>query len=94
MALGRAHGLTAIERDAPISVIGTGANLNAATENGLKRAADLLDMTVPEVMNRATMAGSIEIGRHPGVVRVTFRAPLEALEARNLAAFAQDLYGL
>ncbi|WP_244470660.1 acetamidase/formamidase family protein [Microvirga massiliensis] len=94
VALGRAHGLAGIERDAPITVIGTGANLNAATENGLKRAADLLEMTVPEVMNRATMAGSIEIGRHPGVVRVTFRAPLKALEARNLAAFARDLYGL
>jgi formamidase len=93
-ALGRAHGLAEIERDAPISVIGTGANLNAATENGLKRAADLLGMTVPEVMNRATMAGSIEIGRHPGVVRVTFRAPLKVLEAKGLTAFAQGLYGL
>jgi formamidase len=94
VALGQTHGLAEIERDAPITVIGTGANLNAATENGLKRAADLLGMTVPEVMNRATMAGSIEIGRHPGVVRVTFRAPLKALEARNLAGFAQDLYRL
>ncbi len=38
------------------------ANLNA-TDNGLERAAALLDMTVPEVKNRATITGAIEIGR-------------------------------
>ena len=46
-----------------------------ATDNGLARAAELLGMTVPEVRNRATITGAIEIGRHPGVVQVTFRAP-------------------
>ena len=59
----------------PVSVVGTGPDLNSATDNGLARAAELLDMTVPEVRNRATIAGAIEIGRHPGVVQVTFRAP-------------------
>lgn len=92
--LGQVHGVAEIERDAPVTVIGTGANLNAATDNGLKRAADLLGLSVPEVMNRATMAGAIEIGRHPGVVRVTFRAPLAALESRGLAAFAAEQYEL
>jgi len=66
----------------PISVVGTGPDLNSATDNGLARAAELLDMSIPEVKNRATIAGAIEIGRHPGVVQVTFRAPAEALEAR------------
>lgn len=41
----------------PISVIGSGPDLNSATDNGLARAAELLDMTVPEVKNRATIAG-------------------------------------
>ena len=45
-------------------------------------------------MNRATMAGAIEIGRHPGVVRVTFRAPLKSLDARGLGSFARSLYDL
>jgi formamidase len=49
-------------------------------------------MTVPEVKNRATYAGGIEIGRHPGVVHVTFRAPADRLEERGLLHFAHELY--
>ena len=63
LALGRRHGMDAIEESLPISVIGTGPDLNSATDNGLARAAELLGMTVPEVMNRATISGAIEIGR-------------------------------
>lgn len=83
-----------IEASAPISVIGTGPDLNAATDNGLARAAALLDMSLPEVMNRATITGAIEIGRNPGVVQVTFRAPLDRLEARGLLPYIQDQYGI
>jgi formamidase len=74
-------------------VVGTGPDLNSATDNGLERAAWLLDMEVPEVKNRATITGAIEIGRHPGVVQVTFRAPLDRLEARGLAPYVRDMYG-
>lgn len=93
-ALARRHGVEAIEANAPVSVIGTGANLNDATTNGLQRAADLLGVTVPEVMNRATIAGAIEIGRNPGVIRVTFRAPLATLDKKGIGAFARGLYDL
>jgi hypothetical protein len=48
---------------------------------------------VPEVKNRATIAGAIEIGRHPGVVQVTFRAPAERLEACRLLPYAIEQYG-
>jgi hypothetical protein len=51
-------------------------------------------MTVPEVKNRATITGAIEIGRHPGVIQVTFRAPLDRLERKGLVPFVQDQYGL
>jgi hypothetical protein len=74
-------------------VIGTGPDLNAATDNGLARAAALFDMTVPEVKNRATITGAIEIGRHPGVVQVTFRAPVDKLREKGLLDFASDQYG-
>ena len=74
----------AFEDSAPVSVIGTGANLNLAIENGLQRGADLFDMTVPEVMNRTTISGAIEIGRAPGVVTITFRVPKEKLEEKQL----------
>jgi acetamidase/formamidase len=92
-ALARRHGLERLEASLPISVVGTGPDLNAATDNGLARAAALLGLSVPEVMNRATIAGAIEIGRHPGVVQVTFRAPADRLEACGLLRFAIDQYG-
>ena len=50
-------------------------------------------MSVPEVANRATISGAIEIGRHPGVVQVTFRAPVERLAAKGLLDFALEQYG-
>lgn len=87
-------GVDAVEESAPISVIGTGPDLNAATDNGLERAAELLGMTVPEVKNRATITGAIKIGRHPGVVQVTFRAPVDTLEELELLNFARDMYDL
>jgi acetamidase/formamidase len=93
-AVAKAWGIDAIEESAPISVIGTGPDLNSATDNGLERAARLLGMTVPEVKNRATITGAIEIGRHPGVVQVTFRAPLAKLEALGLLPFIRDQYGI
>ena len=86
-------GLTELEDSAPISVIGTGPDLNSATENGLKRAADLLDMSVPEVMNRATISGAVEIGRNPGVIQITLRAPTATLESKGLLGYAHALYG-
>jgi formamidase len=87
-------GLKNIEESAPISVVGSGPNLNSATQVGLRRAADLLSMTVPEIMNRATITGAIEIGRHPGVVQITFLAPLTAIEKARLLPFVQEQYGI
>jgi formamidase len=86
--------LDKIEESAPISIVGSGPNLNSATEVGLRRAAELLAMTVPEVMNRATITGGIEIGRHPGVVQITFLAPLTAIEKAGLLPFVQEQYGM
>jgi hypothetical protein len=74
-------------------VIGTGPDLNSATDNGLERAAVLLDLSVPEIKNRATISGAIEIGSHPGVVQVIFRAPAERLRARGLLGYATEQYG-
>jgi formamidase len=93
LALARRHGLSALEESLPISVVGTGPDLNAATDNGLVRAAELLEMPVPEVANRATISGAIEIGRHPGVVQVTFRAPVDRIEACGLLDYAHEQYG-
>ena len=91
--LAKSWGMDSVEELAPISVIGTGATLNIAIDNGLERAAKLLGMTVPEVRNRATINGAIEIGRAPGVIQVTFLAPLSRLDAIGLGKYAREQYG-
>ncbi|AXH00797.1 acetamidase/formamidase family protein (plasmid) [Deinococcus wulumuqiensis] len=87
-------GVTELEETAPISFVGTGVNLNMATDDGLKRAADFLDVTVPEVLNRATITGGIDIGRHPGVVTVTLLAPTETLRKRGVWELVRAHYNL
>ena len=83
-----------LEDAAPISFIGTGANLNIAIECAMQRAADLLDMTVPQVMNRITISGGLEIGRAPGTVTATFRAPIEKLKKLGLWDMIKEQYSL
>ncbi|MCC6832541.1 MAG: acetamidase/formamidase family protein [Thermoleophilia bacterium] len=92
-ALAARWGVAAPEDSLPVSVVGTGPDMNSAIDNGLQRAADLLGMTVPEVKNRATISGAIEIGRAPGVVQVTFRAPTAALDRVGLGRLAREQYG-
>ncbi|MBA8837652.1 acetamidase/formamidase family protein [Ochrobactrum sp. RH2CCR150] len=92
--LAQQWGVKAVEDVAPISVIGTAANMNAAIANGLERAAKLLDMSVSEVRNRATINGAIEIGRDPGVIQVTFLAPLANLDKAGLGVIARQQYNL
>ena len=79
-ALAQRYGQKTIEANAPITFIGSGKTLNDATKNGLDRAAKVTGLPYDEILNRATIAGSIEISRLPGVVRVTFMCPLEILD--------------
>jgi len=60
----------------------------------LQRAAKLLGMSVPEVRNRTTINGAIEIGRAPGVIQVTFLAPLSRLDTVGLGKYAREQYNL
>lgn len=85
-------GIAKLEESLPVSFIGTGPTLNDATDNGLQCAADLFEVTVPEIMNRATITGSIEIGRNPGVVTVTFLAPEHYLEKAGLLELVKAHY--
>ena len=87
-------GIQRLEETGPISFIGTGPNMNAAIDNGLERASKLLNMSIPEVKNRATINGAIEIGRNPGVVTVTLTAPMNNLEAAGIANLVREQYNL
>ncbi len=84
----------ALEEAAPISFIGTGANLNAAIDSALNRAANLLGMTVPQVMNRVTITGGLEIGRAPGTCTATFQAPVAKLKELGLYDMIKAQYCL
>ncbi|MBD8034339.1 MULTISPECIES: acetamidase/formamidase family protein [Solibacillus] len=82
--LAEEFGVKQVEDSFPLSVVGTGQNLNIATDNALERIAKLFELTVDEVRNRATITGSIEIGRHPGVVTVTVQIPKSFLKKARL----------
>jgi acetamidase/formamidase len=79
---------------APIQVVGSGANLNEATMNGLERMAKLADMDIDEVKNRVTITGGIEIGRLPGIVHISMLTPLSRLEQIGIAHMVKEQYGL
>jgi formamidase len=77
---------------APLQVVGTGANLNQATDNGLSRVAKLLGMSLEEVKNRVTVTGAVEIARLPGVVTVSMLVPIQKLEELGLADLVKEQY--
>ncbi|AJR23658.1 acetamidase/formamidase family protein [Sphingobium sp. YBL2] len=91
--LAERHGQKVIEDNAPITFIGSGPTLNDATRNGLTRAAEVTGLPYDEILNRATIAGSIEISRLPGVVRVTFLCPTPILERMGVAELVRQQYG-
>ncbi|MCC6611705.1 MAG: acetamidase/formamidase family protein [Burkholderiales bacterium] len=93
-ALAERYGRVPLEVNAPITFIGSGATINEATTNGLQRAAAVTGLPYNEILNRATIAGSIEIARLPGVARVTFLCPMPVLERMGIAPLVRAQYGL
>jgi formamidase len=87
------HGIE-MEETAPVSFIGTGANLNEAIDNGISRAAKLLDRSTEEIRNRLTITGGLEIGRAPGTITATFLAPRACLEEAGLWDLVEEQYNL
>lgn len=83
-----------LEETSPISFVGAGINLNEAIDNALERAAVTLGIPVPEVKNRATINGSVEIGRYPGIATVTFLAPNDLLRKIGIYDLVKEHYNL
>lgn len=92
--LGEKWGVKKLEETAPISFVGTGINLNDAIDNGLERASNTLGITVPEVKNRSTINGAIEIGRYPGTATLTFLAPIDLLKNIGIYDLVREQYTL
>jgi hypothetical protein len=83
-----------LEDAAPIQMVGSGANLNEATDNGVTRLSELFGISKEEVMNRVTITGAVEIGRLPGVVTLTMMVPMTKLAEVGLAEPVKKQYGL
>src|SRR5512136_635888 len=93
-SLAKKFGQTAMEDTAPLQMVGSGANLNDATDNGVARLAEIFKISKEEVSNRVTLAGAVEIGRLPGVVTVTMQVPLNWLKKVKLAELVKKHYAL
>ena len=93
-ALAARFGQSFIEENGPVTFIGSGRSLNDATHNGVERAAQGTGLPAEEILNRATIAGSIEISRLPGVVRVTFQCPMTILDRIGIGHLVRAQYGL
>ncbi|MDZ7893785.1 MAG: acetamidase/formamidase family protein [Sphingobium sp.] len=92
--LAKRYGQGEIEVNGPVTLTReVGVTLNDATKNGLDRAAKITGLPYDEILNRATIAGSIEISRLPGVVRVTFMCPKPILERLGIAHLVEQQYG-
>jgi formamidase len=91
--LAERFGQEVLEETAPIQMVGSGANLNEATDNGVARLAELLGMPAEEVLNRVTLSGAVEIGRLPGVVTVTMLVSRARLAEVGLAELVAEQYG-
>ncbi len=92
--LAEKFGQKEIEEAWPVQMVGSGPNLNEATENAIARLAKLFNMSKEEVMNRVTISGAVEIGRLPGVVTVTMLVPESKLSAVGLAEVVKSQYAL
>ncbi len=92
ISLAEKQGFSELEEVAPVSFIGTGETINEATNNGMERASKVLGISLPEVMNRSTITGSIDVGRLPGVATITFLAPVSRLKKAGLFPFVEEQY--
>ena len=77
----------------PIQFVGSGANLNDAFDNAMERASNMLNYEKEKILNLATIAGSVQIGRLPGIIRLTIMAEKEKFEDLNLYEIAKKQYG-
>lgn len=86
------YGFKLEEEALPIQVVGTGKNLNEAVDNGLNRMAKLFEISIPEVRNRCTITGQVDIGRLPGVVQISMLVPSPLLKKAGLWEIVKNFY--
>jgi hypothetical protein len=78
----------------PVQFIGTGKDLNTATNNAVTRAARFMNMSEDEILNRGTVSGEVQISRLPGVVQLSLQVPRRILESKGLWNLVSEQYTL
>lgn len=76
----------------PVQFIGTGKDLNTATNNAVTRAARFMHMSEDEILNRGTVSGEVQISRLPGVVQLSLQVPRRILESKGLWNLVSEHY--
>lgn len=77
---------------APLQVVGTGDNINSATQNSFQRASKLFDMSIGEVRTRSTFSGGVSVGRLPGVVQLSMLVPITIIEKLGIYDTVENQY--
>lgn len=90
--IGEDFGVKQFEETYPLSFIGSGENINDAIENGYARASQFLEMSAYEIKNRASITGSVEIGRLPGIAIVSLQVPKSILKKKQLYKMVKQHY--
>jgi acetamidase/formamidase len=73
----------------PLQFIGTGENINLASDNAIQRAQKFLGISKAETLNRGTVTGCVQISRLPGVVQLSMLVPFEILERKGISDLAR-----
>lgn len=76
-----------LENQLPLQVVGSGNNLNDGLNNALENAANLLNLSVNEIKNRATISGEMGIGRSSGLVYLTLSLPVSMIEKLGILKY-------
>ncbi len=74
----------------PLEMVGTGRDINRATDDAIARLASLTRWSIDEVRNRATITGGVRIGRLPGVVTVGVLIPTALASSLGLLGLLDE----
>lgn len=77
----------------PLQILGSGPFINAAVDNAVQMASQLLNMSTDEVKNRGTISGAIEIGRLPGFIQLNLLAPKDKIDNLGILHLVEAQYG-
>ncbi len=77
----------------PVSFVGSGPDINSATDCAMGRISRLTGYDLDEVRNRCTIRGAVEIGRLPGVVVATLALPEAKLGEMGILEIVREHYG-